>query len=236
MINLPSTIKISLRALRVNKMRSALTMLGIIIGVGAVITMLAVGKGASNKISEQIATVGSNLIMVMPGSAGKRGFHGPRGSATTLIPEDAEAIMRECPSVGMVTPIVRSSGQAVFGNKNWQTSIMGSNESYLKISSREIEHGRFFTAAESRSGQKVCVVGSTVVENLFGNLNPIGQTIRFKKLPLTVVGVLKDRGETSMGSDQDDLILVPFFAIQRRILGISHAHMLNISARTPELV
>lgn len=229
-------IKLALISLGRNKLRSFLTALGIIIGVTSVVAMVGLGQGAYNSVQDNIAKMGTNLIMVMPGSAGKRGFHGPRGSATTLIPEDADAIMRECPSVGMVTPIVRSSGQAVFGNKNWQTSIMGCNESYLKISSREIEHGRFFTAAESRSGQKVCVVGSTVVENLFGNLNPIGQTIRFKKLPLTVVGVLKDRGETSMGSDQDDLILVPFFAIQRRILGISHAHMFNISARTPELV
>jgi len=114
--------------------------------------------------------------------------------------------------------------------------VMGCNESYLAIASREVDRGRFFNAAEARSGQKICVIGQTVVENLFGNLNPLGQTIRFKKLPLTVIGVLKERGETSMGSDQDDQILVPFFVIQRRILGINHAHMFNISARTPELV
>jgi putative ABC transport system permease protein len=198
--------------------------------------MVGLGQGAYYSVQENIAKMGTNLIMVMPGAPRKRGFHGPRGSVTTLIPEDANAISRECPSVGKVSPIVRTSGQAVFGNKNWSSSAMGVNELYLDISSREMERGRFFNAGEARSGQKVCVIGETVKDNLFGNLNPIGQTIRFKKLPLTVIGILKSRGETSMGSDQDDTILVPFPAIQRRILGINHAHMFNISARTPELV
>ena len=229
-------VKLALISLGRNKLRSFLTALGIIIGVTSVVAMVGLGQGAYNSVQDNIAKMGTNLIMVMPGSAGKRGFHGPRGSATTLTPEDADAIARECPSVGLVTPIVRTGGQAVFGNKNWQTNIMGCNEAYLQISSREIDQGRFFTSAETRSGHKLCVLGKTVVENLFGNLNPIGQTIRFKKLPLTVIGVLKERGETSMGQDQDDQILVPFFAIQRRILGITHAHMLNISARAPELV
>ncbi len=229
-------IKLALVSLSRNKLRSFLTALGIIIGVTSVVAMVGLGQGAYNSVQENIAKMGTNLIMVMPGSAGRRGFHGPRGSATTLTPEDGEAILRECPSVGMVSPIVRSGGQAVFGNKNWQTSVQGVNESYLQIASREIERGRFFTANEARSGHKVCVIGKTVIDNLFGNLNPVGQTIRFKKMPLTVIGVIKERGETSMGADQDDLILAPFFAIQRRILGVTHAHMLNISARTPEQV
>lgn len=229
-------IKLALVSLSRNKLRSFLTALGIIIGVTSVVAMVGLGQGAYNSVQENIAKMGTNLIMVMPGSAGRRGFHGPRGSATTLTPEDGEAILRECSSVGMVSPIVRSGGQAVFGNKNWQTSVQGVNESYLQIASREIERGRFFTANEARSGHKVCVIGKTVIDNLFGNLNPVGQTIRFKKMPLTVIGVIKERGETSMGADQDDLILAPFFAIQRRILGVTHAHMLNISARTPEQV
>lgn len=229
-------IKLALVSLSRNKLRSFLTALGIIIGVTSVVAMVGLGQGAYNSVQENIAKMGTNLIMVMPGSAGRRGFHGPRGSATTLTPEDGEAILRECPSVGMVSPIVRSGGQAVFGNKNWQTSVQGVNESYLQIASREIERGRFFTANEARSGHKVCVIGKTVIDNLFGNLNPVGQTIRLKKMPLTVIGVIKERGETSMGADQDDLILAPFFAIQRRILGVTHAHMLNISARTSEQV
>ncbi|MEW6712680.1 MAG: ABC transporter permease [Candidatus Riflebacteria bacterium] len=229
-------IKLALISLGRNKLRSFLTALGIIIGVTSVVAMVGLGQGAYNSVQENIAKMGTNLIMVLPGAASKRGFHGPRGSATTLTPEDAQAIERECPSVGLITPIVRSGGQAVFGNKNWQTNVMGCNEHYLQIASREVDRGRFFTAAEARSGQKVCIIGMTVVENLFGNLNPVGQTIRFKKLPLTVIGVLKERGETSMGADQDDQILVPFEAIQRRILGATHAHMFNVSARTPELV
>ncbi|GAB4284376.1 MAG: ABC transporter permease [Candidatus Rifleibacteriota bacterium] len=229
-------VKLALVSLGRNKLRSFLTALGIIIGVTSVVAMVGLGQGAYSSVQENIAKMGTNLIMVLPGAQSKRGFHGPRGTSTTLTPADGDAILRECPSVGLVSPIVRSVGQAVFGNKNWSTNVMGCNESYLDVSAREIERGRFFDATEARSGQKVCVLGKTVVENLFGNLNPIGQTIRFKKLPLTVIGILKERGETSMGSDQDDLILVPFTAIQRRILGITHVHMLNISARAPELV
>jgi putative ABC transport system permease protein len=229
-------LKLALVSLGRNKMRSFLTALGIIIGVTSVVAMVGLGQGAYNSVQENIAKMGTNLIMVMPGAPRKRGSHGPRGSSTTLTPEDSDAILRECPSVAFSTPIVRSGGQVVFGNKNWSTNIMGVNEAYLTIASREIERGRFFTSTETNSGQKLCVIGKTVVENLFGNLNPIGQTIRFKKLPLMVIGILKERGETSMGSDQDDLILAPFDTIQRRILGISHANMLNVSAQTPELV
>jgi putative ABC transport system permease protein len=198
--------------------------------------MVALGQGAYFSVQDNIAKMGTNLIMVRPGAPRKRGFHGPRGSATTLTAEDGQAILWECPSVGNVSPIVRTGGQAVFGNKNWSTNIMGVNEAYLKVASREMERGEFFNASQAIRGQKVCVVGKTVADNLFGNLNPLGQTIRFKKLPLTVIGVLKDRGETSMGTDQDDLILAPFSAVQRRILGINHVHMLNVSARTPELI
>lgn len=229
-------LKLALISLGRNKMRSFLTALGIIIGVTSVVAMVSLGQGAYFSVQDQISKMGTNLIMVMPGAQRKRGSHGPRGSSNTLTPEDGAAVLRECPSVGMVSAIVRSGGQAVFGNKNWSTNVMGCNDTYLAIASREIDRGRFFTSAESRSGNKVCVIGTTVAENLFGNLNPIGQTIRFKKLPLTIIGLLKERGETSMGSDQDDLILAPFYAIQKRVLGITHAHLLNVSARSPELV
>lgn len=235
-MNFWGIIKLAFISLGRNKMRSFLTALGIIIGVTSVVAMVALGQGAYFSVQENISKMGTNLIMVMSGGAHKRGFHGPPGQGTTLTDEDAEAIARECPSVGMVTPIARSAGQVIFGNNNWSTNIMGVNENYLAIASREVIQGRDFSAAEIHNGSKVCIVGRTIVTNLFGNLNPLGQTIRFKKMPMTIIGVLKDRGETSMGGDQDDTILMPFSVVQRRILGVSHVQMINLSATTPESV
>lgn len=229
-------IKLAFISLGRNKMRSFLTALGIIIGVTSVVAMVALGQGAYFSVQENISKMGTNLIMVMPGGGSRRGFQGPRGTMTTLTPEDADAIARECPSVGLVTAIARASGQAVFGNNNWSTNVMGVNEHYLSIASREVAEGRNFSQTEVRGGHKVCLIGKTVAENLFGNLEPIGQTIRFKKIPLTVIGLLKERGETSMGGDQDDTVLIPFSVVQRRILGITHASMINLSASTPESV
>lgn len=230
-------IKLAFISLGRNKLRSFLTALGIIIGVTSVVAMVALGQGAYFSVQENISKMGTNLIMVMPGGGMRRGFHGPRGSVTTLTPEDADAISRDCPSVGKITPIVRSSGQAVFGNSNWSTNVMGVNENYLSIASREVSQGRYFSHTEIRGGHKVCVIGQTIVENLFGNLNPIGQTIRFKKMPMMVIGVLKERGEVAMGGgDQDDTVLMPFSVVQRRLLGITHVQMIHLSARTPEAV
>ncbi|HNW09782.1 MAG TPA: ABC transporter permease [Candidatus Rifleibacterium sp.] len=230
-------IKLAFISLGRNKMRSFLTALGIIIGVTSVVAMVAVGQGAYFSVQENISKMGTNLIMVMPGGGSRRGFHGPRGSVTTLTAEDADAIARDCPSVGAVSPIVRNSGQVVFGNRNWSTSIMGVNEHYLGIASREIVEGRYFSPTEIRGGHKVCVIGRTIVENLFGNLNPIGQIIRFKKMPMLVVGVIKERGETGMGGgDQDDLILMPFSVVQRRLMGITHVQMIHLSASSQEAV
>lgn len=230
-------LKLAFISLSRNKMRSFLTALGIIIGVASVVGMVALGQGAYYSVQENISKMGTNLIMVMPGSSNRRGFHGARGSMTTLKVEDAEAILRDCPSVGMITPICRGSGQAVFGSNNSNTSCMGVTEDYLKIASREISEGRFFNANEIAGGAKVCVIGETVVENLFGNMNPIGQSIRYAKMPMQVVGVLKKRGETGMGGgDQDDIILIPFSVVQRRICGVNYCHMFNISAATAESV
>ncbi|MDD2999913.1 MAG: FtsX-like permease family protein [Erysipelotrichia bacterium] len=229
-------IKLAFISLGRNKLRSFLTALGIIIGVTSVVAMVALGQGAYFSVQENISKMGTNLIMIMSGASHKRGFRGPPGAGTTLTAEDADAIARDCPSVGKVTPIVRSSGQIVFGNNNWSTSVMGVNDHYLDIASREVSDGRYFSPTEVRGGHKVCVIGKTVVENLFGNMNPIGQTVRFKKMPMTVIGILKDRGEVSMGGDQDDLILMPFSVVQRRILGISHVNMVHLSAATPETI
>ncbi|MEN6360421.1 MAG: ABC transporter permease [Smithella sp.] len=219
MINVPSTVKISLRALRVNKMRSALTMLGIIIGVAAVITMLAVGRGASNKISEQIATVGSNLIIVLPGSTTASGIRLGSGASQNLTRADAEAIKNECSAVLTTAPILNGSAQIVYGNQNWATSVFGTDEGMLEVRDWPLSSGRNFYEQEIRSGAKICILGRTVVDNLFGNDDPLHKVIRIKKVPFVVIGVLESKGQSMMGQDQDDIIYVPVSTAQRNLFG-----------------
>lgn len=219
MINLPSTVKISLRALRVNKMRSALTMLGIIIGVAAVITMLAVGKGASNKISQQISTIGSNLIIVLPGSFTSGGIRMGSGAQQSLTSDDAESIKKECPAVLTTAPIHNTSAQIVFGNQNWASAVFGTDENMLDVRDWTLASGRNFQEQEIRSAAKVCLLGQTVVDNLFGNDDPINKTIRIKKVPFTVIGVLSSKGQSMLGQDQDDIVYVPISTAQRNLVG-----------------
>jgi putative ABC transport system permease protein len=175
MISIPLTFKISLRALRVNKMRSALTMLGIIIGVGAVITMLAVGTGASERISQQMASIGSNLLIVMPGSSTSGGIRMGSGTLSTLTQDDAEAIARECPAVSDVAPMYNGTAQVVYGNQNWSTGIIGTTPGILPVRDWSLFSGRAFTEQDVRSANKVCLLGQTVVDSLFGNADPVGQ-------------------------------------------------------------
>jgi putative ABC transport system permease protein len=219
MINIPSTVKISLRALRVNKMRSALTMLGIIIGVAAVITMLAVGKGASNKISEQIATVGSNLIIVLPGSTTTGGIRLGSGAIQNLTRADADAIKSECSAVSTTAPILNGGAQIVYGNQNWATVVYGTDESMVVVRDWTLATGRNFSEQEIRSAAKVCILGQTLVDNLFGNDDPINKAIRIKKVPFTVIGVLEPKGQSMLGQDQDDVIYVPVSTAQRNLFG-----------------
>lgn len=219
MINIPSTVKISLRALRVNKMRSALTMLGIIIGVAAVITMLAVGRGASNKISEQIATVGSNLIIVLPGSTTQSGIRLGSGASQNLTRADAEAIKNECSAVATTAPILNGNSQIVYGNSNWATSVLGTDENMLEVREWKLSYGRNFYEQDIRSAAKVCLLGQTVVDSLFGNDDPINKIVRIKKVPFTVIGVLESKGQSMMGQDQDDIIYVPISTAQRNLFG-----------------
>ncbi|RPH88162.1 MAG: FtsX-like permease family protein [Deltaproteobacteria bacterium] len=219
MINLPSTVKISLRSLRVNKMRSALTMLGIIIGVAAVITMLAVGRGASNKISEQISAVGSNLIIVIPGSTTSSGIRLGSGSSQNLTRADADAIKNECSAVSTTAPVLNGSAQIIYGNSNWASIVYGTDEGMLEVRDWTLAIGRNFYEQEIRSAAKVCILGQTVVDNLFGNDDPINQIIRIKKVPFTVIGVLESKGQSMMGQDQDDIIYVPVTTAQRNLFG-----------------
>ncbi|MBP8984238.1 MAG: ABC transporter permease [Syntrophobacterales bacterium] len=237
MIGIPSTFKISFRALRVNKMRSGLTMLGIIIGVGAVITMVAIGTGASLRISQQIASVGSNLIVILPGSTTSGGIRMGSGSQQTLTKDDADAILKECPAVAQVAPIMNGVAQVVYGNMNWSTGVIGTTPSILDVRDWPLYSGRNFTEQDVRSATKVCLLGQTVVDNLFGAADPVGQIVRIKKLPFTVVGVLDRKGQSQHGQDQDDTIFIPVTTAQKKIFGTAFPGMVRtimVKARSAE--
>lgn len=228
MINIPSTIKISLRSIRVNKMRSALTMLGIIIGVGAVITMLAVGTGARQQIEEQMASMGSNLLIVLPGATTAGGVRMGAGTQPTLSMGDAEAIQKEAPAVLHVAPILGGVAQVVYGNQNWSTGITGATPSILDIRDWRLSEGRAFTDDDVRSASKVCLLGQTVVDNLFGGIDPVGQVVRIKNVPFTVIGVLERKGQSPTGQDQDDTIFIPVTAAQKKLFGTAFPGMVRI--------
>jgi putative ABC transport system permease protein len=228
MINIPSTFKISLRALRVNKMRSALTMLGIVIGVGAVITMLAVGTGARERISAQIASMGSNLLIILPGSSTSGGIRMGSGTQSTLTRDDAEAIARECPAVADVAPVHNGVAQVVYGNQNWSTGVHGTTPSVINVRDWTIASGRNFTDQDVRNATKVCLLGQTVVDNLFGNMDPVGQIVRIKKVPFTVVGVLGRKGQSPTGQDQDDTVAIPISTAQKKIFGAPFPGMVRM--------
>ncbi len=227
MISIPWTARIALRALKVNKMRSALTMLGIIIGVGAVITMLAVGMGASRQISEQMSTMGSNLLIVMPGSQTSGGLRMGFGSQQTLNLNDAEAIEKECPAVQDVAPILNGAAQIVYGNLNWSTGIYGTSPGLLSVRDWPLAAGRSLTDEDVRSATKVALLGQTVVDNLFGGIDPLNQVIRIKKIPFRVVGVMSTKGQSVMGQDQDDTVFVPITTAQKKLFGTSFPGMVR---------
>jgi putative ABC transport system permease protein len=219
MTRLYASLRIALKALIANKMRSALTMLGIIIGVSAVIAMIAVGSGAKQRIEEQIASMGSNLLMVMSGSATSGGFRGGAGTVPTLTVDDAKAIETEIPGVRYVSPSISGVAQVVYGNQNWSTIIQGTAPEMLEIRGWSLSSGRSFTEQELGGAAKVCVLGQTVVDNLFGGIEPIGQIVRIKKIPFMVIGVLSPKGQTTWGQDQDDLIFVPLTTGQKQLFG-----------------
>ncbi|HZO06495.1 MAG TPA: ABC transporter permease [Solirubrobacterales bacterium] len=233
-MNLLVIFRVAFRALARNKMRSALTMLGIIIGVAAVIAMVSVGQGAQASIQEQISSMGTNMLFVFPGSMNQGGVRGGTGTTTnTLTVEDIEAIRRECPSVAMASPIVRAGAQIVFGNQNWNTSVQGVNEEFPQIRKWAVQSGEFFTEADIRTAARVAVLGQTVVDNLFPGADPLGQMVRVRELPFRVIGVMAKRGQGARGEDQDDMIFAPYTAVQKKLLSITFVHFANVSAISP---
>ncbi|MDY2829441.1 MAG: ABC transporter permease [Sodaliphilus sp.] len=233
-MNTTNLFKIAFKAIASNKMRSFLTMLGIIIGVASVITMLAIGQGSKASIQKQIAEMGSNMIMIHPGA--DRGPGGARMSADdmeTLTLDDYKNIAEQNKYLAAVSPNVSSSGQAIFGNNNYQTSVTGVNQDYLTIRQLTVESGDMFSDADINAAAKVCVVGKTIVDNLFPNGgDPIGQVIRFNKIPMRIVGVLKSKGYNSMGMDQDDIILAPYTTVMKRMLAQTFLQGIYASAIT----
>jgi putative ABC transport system permease protein len=218
-------------------MRSALTMLGIIIGVGAVIAMIAVGTGAKKRIADQIASMGSNLIIVLSGSSTSGGLRFGSGTVPTLTVDDAKAILNEIPSVKYVAPILGGGAQVVFGNQNWSTIINGTTPEELEIRERSLAAGRSFTQQDVDGATKVCLLGKTIVDNLFGGIDPIGQIIRIKMVPFTVVGVLAPKGQSTQGQDQDDTIIVPLTTAQKKLFGMQFPGMVRlimVQATAPE--
>ncbi|MDA8086849.1 MAG: ABC transporter permease [Nitrospiraceae bacterium] len=228
MVNIPWTAKLALRALKANKMRTLLTMLGIIIGVAAVIAMLAVGTGVTQKITEQISSMGSNLLIVLPGSTTSGGIRMGAGTQPTLTSGDAQAIQEGAPSVDAVAPVLSGTAQVIYGHQNWSTGVVGTTPSMLTVRDWPIAQGRGFLGADVQNATKVCLLGQTVVDNLFGDEDPIGKNIKIKDLPFTVIGVLAAKGQSVMGQDQDDTIMVPLTTAQRKLFGTAFPGMIRI--------
>ena len=234
-MNGTNLIKIAVRALANNKLRGFLTMLGIIIGVASVITMLAIGQGSKRSIQAQISEMGSNMIMIHPGADVRGGVRQDASAMETLKLQDYEDIVDETRFVSAVSPSVNSSGQAIYGANNAPTTVYGISPDYLEIRRYKVEDGDMFTEQDIQTAAKVCVVGKTVVDNLFPDgSNPVGKVIRFQKLPFRIVGVLESKGYNSMGMDQDDLILAPYTTIQKKVLAITHLQGITCSALQEE--
>ncbi|MFA5972481.1 MAG: ABC transporter permease [Lentimicrobiaceae bacterium] len=235
-MNITNLFRISVKALGSNKFRALLTMLGIIIGVAAVIAMLAIGQGSKQSIQDQISQMGSNMLMIQPGA---NMFQGARLSASatqTLVLADYNAIKTQCPDLSAVSPMVNANGQSINGANNWPVNMQGVNEEYLQIRKFEIKSGRMFTEREIASAAKVCLLGKTVVDNLFTDgSDPVGKSIRYNKIPFQVIGVLAEKGTNSMGQDQDNVLLAPYTTVQKRIMAITYLNGIYCSTTTPEV-
>jgi putative ABC transport system permease protein len=240
-MSLWAILKVAFRSLRKNKMRSALTMLGIIIGVGAVIAMVSIGQGANAMVQDQIASIGTNILFVWAGSHNAPGgVRQGAGTTASLTAEDVQAMEREIPTIAAASPVVRSNAQIIYGNQNWGTQIQGTNAKFCQIRRWPMAEGEFFTDGDVRASARVAVLGQTVVDNLFPGMDPTGQTIRVRNLPFQVVGVLASKGQSLMGQDQDDLVIMPYTTVQKKLLGqtilsISSAMVSCISQRASRL-
>lgn len=234
-----ATIKIAMNALNVNKMRSGLTMLGIIIGVAAVIAMLSIGAGARAQISKEISSLGSNLLMVWPGTATSGGLRIGFGTMPTLTSDDARAISEDATDVAFVAPVLNGTAQVVYGNQNWSTIVTGTTPDFFELREWHMESGRAFIQRDVDGATKVALVGQTVVENLFGHEDPVGKVIRIKKIPFKVIGVLSKKGQSPIGQDQDDSIYIPLTTAQKRLFGTAFPGMVRMiiaKAKDPESI
>lgn len=234
-MNTGNLIRIALTALQRNKLRAFLTMLGVIIGVASVIVMLAIGEGSKQSIKEQISSMGSNMLFVQPGSDQRGGVRQDFSQSKTLTLPDLMALQKNATYLSDISPQVNGSGQVIYSSKNWPTSVYGVSPAYLNIRKLSINSGSMFTEKDIASAAKVAVIGQTIVENLFGNENPIGKTIRFNKIPFRVIGVLDEKGQNTFGQDQDDIILAPYTTVQKRILAATHLQSITASALSEEV-
>ncbi len=235
-MNYTNLFKIALKALANNKMRAFLTMLGIIIGVGSVITMIALGQGTQKSIQAEISGMGSNIIMVHPGGERRGGVRLDPSEMQTLKTKNYETLKNECMYVAAISPYVTASGQLVCGNNNYPSSVTGTGTEYLEIRQLNIEDGTMFTEADIKASSKVCVIGKTIVDNLFPDgSDPIGKTIRYNQVPLKVIGVLESKGYNSMGMDQDDIVLAPYSTVMKRMLAVTHFNGIFASALSEDM-
>lgn len=218
-------------ALYANKLRSLLTMLGIIIGVGAVIAMVSVGMGVRSNVQESIASLGSNMLIVSPGSSNRGGPRGAAGSMQTLKYEDARAIQSKIRNIDFVSPSVSGSYQIVNGNQNWNSSVQGVTPEYMDIKSLVVESGSFISTDNMNKRDRVAVIGTTVAENLFGSENPVGRNIRVNNQPFRIIGLLESKGQSSMGQDQDDVVIIPLTTAQERMLGITYVQSISVQVK-----
>ena len=230
------SVQIAITALLSNKLRSILTMLGIIIGVGAVIAMISIGMGVRQNVTNSIASLGSNMLIVMPGSANSGGVRSAAGSNKKLKYDDAVAIKNKIKNIDYVSPTVNSSYQVVNGNQNWNTSVYGVTPEYLHIRSLTVQSGSFITQSDLNSRNRVAVIGTTVATNLFEEANPVGKTIRINNQPYKVIGVLESKGQSSVGQDQDDVVIVPLTTAQERLMGITYIKAINIQVSSADKI
>lgn len=230
------SVAIAFEGLRANKMRSLLTMLGIIIGVGAVIAMVSIGLGVRDKVQTSIASLGSNLLIVMPGSTAPSGVRVAAGGTTTLTYDDSQSIAREISGVTFVAPQVQRQYQAIYGGNNWITSMQGITPDFMTVRNYDISDGRFITQQELEARDRVAVLGKTVVDNLFGGISPVGQVIRINKSTFRVIGVLASKGQSAGGQDQDDMILVPLKTAQERMMGINYVQSISVQAQSADVL